>query len=161
MAPPPPAFGPGLTRYRLRRNPLTNARERALPEEVGAVHALPLDQSEAGLQIRCPQYLEKWLAREAACGAEIRVIMPGTFDPADSEACPTCAGAVSSASAYGTRTAPRRHVPATAPTGLRRPEPVSQLARERLSEAGRAGPPTSHLLRIQTGPTHVDNLQAE
>ena len=89
----------------MRRNPLTNARERALPEEVGIVHALPLYQSEAGLQIRWPQYLEKWLAREAACGAEIRVIMPGTFAPADSDVCPTCAGEVFSRSAYGTRTA--------------------------------------------------------
>jgi hypothetical protein len=105
MAAPAPVFGPGLTRYRLRRNPLTNARERALPEEVGIVHALPLYQSEAGLQIRWPQYLEKWLAREAACGAEIRVIMPGTFAPADSDVCPTCAGEVFSRSAYGTRTA--------------------------------------------------------
>jgi hypothetical protein len=84
-----------LTRYRLRRNPVTRAIEKALREEVGVVHALSIDHFEAGLQIREPQYLEKWLAREAACGEEIRVIMPGTFDPAESDACPTCAGEVS------------------------------------------------------------------
>src|SRR3954453_12374765 len=103
MAAPPPVFAPGLTRYRMRRNPRTNAIERALREEAGVVHALPLDQSPAGVQIAEPQYLEQWRAREAACGADIRVIMPGTFDPADSDACPTCAGEVSSGSAYGTR----------------------------------------------------------
>jgi hypothetical protein len=102
VASPPTAFGPGLTRYRLRRNPLTHVIEKALREEVGVVHALSLDPSEAGLQIPEPQFLEKRLAREAACGTEIRVIMPGTFDPAQSDACPTCAGEVSSGSAYGT-----------------------------------------------------------
>ena len=94
MAAPSPVFAPGLTRYRVRRNYL-NVRERALPEEVGVVHALPLDHSEAGLQM--PQFLEPWFARGAACGAEVRVIMPGTFDPADSDVCPTCADEVSSA----------------------------------------------------------------
>jgi hypothetical protein len=100
MASPEPVFAPGLTRYRVRRNHL-NVRERALPEEVGIVHALPLDHSVTALEI--PQYLEPWLALGAACGAEIRVIMPGTFDPADSDVCTTCAEQVSSRSAFGTR----------------------------------------------------------
>ena len=95
MSAQPPAYSPGLSRYKLRRNSL-NVVAKVLPPEPDLVHALPVRTSDR-TPLDSPHYFELHHDRQAVCGARVLVMMPGSFDPGDPQACQRCADEVFSA----------------------------------------------------------------
>jgi hypothetical protein len=99
---PPKALSPqrrylaGLTSYDMRRDPHDHILDRALPADPGEAHAVVVWR---GSRVpKQPQFLDSWMAEYALCGRRIKVLLPLTFRPDDSDAdqCPRCRALVRS-----------------------------------------------------------------
>lgn len=83
-------FVAALESYDMRRDPDDHVLEKALPDELGVVHAVNARWFKYSL--KQPQFLDRFDVEEALCGRRVRVLLPLAFKPlvGDEDQCARC-----------------------------------------------------------------------
>jgi hypothetical protein len=84
-----------IERFVLRRDPADHRRDPYVPDELGIVHGFPADSlvfasQGAWIAKRKTAFAQRNRSWVAFCAANIRVILPQSFDTAEPAACAKC-----------------------------------------------------------------------